>query len=203
MNMKQLIAGISAITILGSVLAMPAYAEDNYTVIKDGKEVAVEEKDYEILHMISKPNKLVYEIGEELDFTGGTAEISGKTDGALWDTFEQPLTNEEYFVIDASNFNNKKVGTYDIYVLTTSGKSKESFQVEVVKEIEHIAGDADGSGEVDILDVITINKAIMGKENLPASGLKAIDFNHNSKPDADEALTLLKYIVGLIEDFTA
>ena len=56
---------------------------------------------------------------------------------------------------------------------------------------------------VDILDVITINKAIMGKENLSASGLKAIDFNHNSKPDADEALTLLKYIVGLIEDFTA
>ena len=64
-------------------------------------------------------------------------------------------------------------------------------------------GDADGSGEVDILDVITINKAIMGKENLSENGLKAIDFNGNGKPDPDEALTLLKYIVGLITDFHA
>ncbi len=64
-------------------------------------------------------------------------------------------------------------------------------------------GDASGDGEVDILDVITINKAILGKENLSENGLKAIDFNGNGKPDSDEALTLLKYIVGLITDFNA
>ncbi len=64
-------------------------------------------------------------------------------------------------------------------------------------------GDADGNGEIDILDVITINKAIMGKENLSENGLKAIDFNGNGKPDSSEALTLLKYIVGLITDFHA
>ena len=29
------------------------------------------------------------------------------------------------------------------------------------------------SGEVDILDVITINKAIMGKENLPARWIES------------------------------
>ncbi len=62
-------------------------------------------------------------------------------------------------------------------------------------------GDADGNGEIDILDVITINKAIMGKESLSENGLKAIDFNGNGKPDSDEALTLLKYIVGLITSF--
>ena len=64
-------------------------------------------------------------------------------------------------------------------------------------------GDADGNGEIDILDVITINKAILGKENLSENGLKAIDFNGNGKPDSDEALTLLKYIVGIITDFNA
>ena len=63
-------------------------------------------------------------------------------------------------------------------------------------------GDADESGEIDILDVITINKAILGKENLTENGLKAIDFNGNGKPDAGEAQTLLKYIVGLITSFT-
>ncbi|MBR4319843.1 MAG: dockerin type I repeat-containing protein [Oscillospiraceae bacterium] len=64
-------------------------------------------------------------------------------------------------------------------------------------------GDATGDGEVNILDVISLNKAVMGKEDLTEEQLQAIDFNQNGKPDADEALTLLKYIVGLIEDFTA
>lgn len=60
------------------------------------------------------------------------------------------------------------------------------------------AGDADSSGEVDILDIISLNKAVMGKENLTEEQLKAVDFNHNGKPDPNEALTLLKYVVGLI-----
>ena len=71
---------------------------------------------------------------------------------------------------------------------------------ETEPKTELLKGDADGSGEVDILDVITVNKAIMGKENLTGDGLKAIDFNENGKPDSDEAMTLLKYIVGLIEN---
>ncbi|MBR7084715.1 MAG: dockerin type I repeat-containing protein, partial [Oscillospiraceae bacterium] len=65
-----------------------------------------------------------------------------------------------------------------------------------------VLGDADGSGKVDIVDAIVLNKAILGKETLTENGLKAIDFNGNGKPDAEEAQTLLKYIVGLITDFT-
>ncbi len=61
-------------------------------------------------------------------------------------------------------------------------------------------GDADNSGEIDILDIITVNNAILGKGILAETGLKAIDFNR--KPDSAEAITLLKYIVGLVADFT-
>ena len=61
-------------------------------------------------------------------------------------------------------------------------------------------GDADGNGKIDILDVITLNKAVMGKESLTENSLKAIDFNSNGKPDSEEALTVLKYIVGLITE---
>ena len=61
-------------------------------------------------------------------------------------------------------------------------------------------GDADCSGVVDILDVISINKAILGKENLSEQGLKNIDFNANNKPDPDESLSVLKLIVGLITE---
>ena len=68
--------------------------------------------------------------------------------------------------------------------------------------VQYLPGDADGSGKIDILDVITINKAILGKEKLTAEQLKAIDFNSNSKPEASEALMIMKYIVGLITDFS-
>jgi hypothetical protein len=61
-------------------------------------------------------------------------------------------------------------------------------------------GDADCNGEVDILDVISINKAIMGKENLSEQGLKNIDFNGNSKPDSSESMSVLKLIVGMITE---
>ena len=59
-------------------------------------------------------------------------------------------------------------------------------------------GDADGSGELDILDIITVNKAILGKENLSEDRISFVDFNGNGVPDADDALTMLKMLVGLI-----
>ena len=52
---------------------------------------------------------------------------------------------------------------------------------------------------MDILDIITLNKALMGKETITPAQLKAIDFNGNGKPDSDEAMTLLKFIVGMID----
>ena len=67
---------------------------------------------------------------------------------------------------------------------------------------ELLPGDADGNGKIDILDVITINKAILGKEKLTDEQLKAVDFNSNSKPESSEALMIMKYIVGLITNFT-
>ncbi|MBR1555221.1 MAG: cellulase family glycosylhydrolase [Oscillospiraceae bacterium] len=61
-------------------------------------------------------------------------------------------------------------------------------------------GDADGSGEVDILDVITVNKTILGKEDLSEQGLVNIDFNKNGRPDSEEALAIMKRIVSLLTD---
>jgi len=62
-----------------------------------------------------------------------------------------------------------------------------------------LAGDADLSGKVNILDVITLNRAILGKETLTENQIKAIDFNQNGKPDSEESLMILKYITGLID----
>ncbi len=59
-------------------------------------------------------------------------------------------------------------------------------------------GDADGSGKLDILDVITLNKAILGKGELAPDRIAYIDFNQNGVPDATDSLAMLKKIVGLL-----
>ncbi|MBR0484289.1 MAG: dockerin type I repeat-containing protein, partial [Oscillospiraceae bacterium] len=58
-------------------------------------------------------------------------------------------------------------------------------------------GDADCSGEVDILDVITLNKAILGKESLTAQGEKNADVNQSGAPDSSDALNIMKLIVRI------
>ena len=70
------------------------------------------------------------------------------------------------------------------------------------KVISLLMGDATGDNDVNILDVIVVNKAMMGKETLTEEQLKAIDFNGNGKPDAGEAQDILKYIVGLVESLS-
>ncbi|MBR1554468.1 MAG: hypothetical protein IJ644_03620, partial [Oscillospiraceae bacterium] len=58
-------------------------------------------------------------------------------------------------------------------------------------------GDVDCSGEVDILDVITLNKAILGKETLSAQGEKNADVDQSGKPDSTDALNIMKLIVQI------
>ena len=60
-------------------------------------------------------------------------------------------------------------------------------------------GDADCSGEVDILDVIVLNKTILGKEKISAQGMVNADINQNSIPDSTDSLNIMKLIVGLLK----
>ena len=89
---------------------------------------------------------------------------------------------------------------YKFEAIASAPKTSESETESQAEEI--LSGDADGNGTINILDVISINKAILGKETLAPEQLKAIDFNHNDKPDSEESLTILKYIVGLVTSFT-
>ncbi|MBR7083997.1 MAG: dockerin type I repeat-containing protein, partial [Oscillospiraceae bacterium] len=59
-------------------------------------------------------------------------------------------------------------------------------------------GDADVNGEVDILDVITLNKAIMGKETLKPQGEINADVDQSGKPDAVDSMNILKLIVNML-----
>ncbi|MBR1555058.1 MAG: DUF5620 domain-containing protein [Oscillospiraceae bacterium] len=76
-------------------------------------------------------------------------------------------------------------------------KSVEVFYKE--KAVAELWGDADENGSVNILDVILINKAILGKDKLTEQGVANADLNMNEVPDSIDSLNVMKLIVGLIK----
>lgn len=71
-------------------------------------------------------------------------------------------------------------------------------KTEDSKEETAVFSDVNEDGKINILDVITLNGAILGKENLSAQGQKNADVDKSGKPDATDSLNIMKYIVGLI-----
>ena len=63
-------------------------------------------------------------------------------------------------------------------------------------------GDVDENKTINILDVITLNKNLLGKESLTASQKTAADVDKSGEPDSTDSLTILKYIVGIIKSFS-
>lgn len=81
---------------------------------------------------------------------------------------------------------------------TYKAEVDESINLNPV-ETQVIAGDTNGDSEVDIIDVIAMNKVILGQKQFTAEQLKACDFNQDGMVDPDDSLLLMKYIVGLID----
>lgn len=99
----------------------------------------------------------------------------------------------------------KKHLWFDYGTLTDYAKSEavvwKDGQIHITdgSKTEFIAGDVTLDEEVDILDVITVNKAVLGKEVLTDLQNKAADMDGDGKPTSNDALMLLKKIVGLTD----
>ncbi len=63
---------------------------------------------------------------------------------------------------------------------------------------EHIGGDTDGDGRVDLRDVISLLRYLGGDPNFVARD--AIDVNGDGKVDVADALYLLQFTVGNHDD---
>ncbi|MBR7085851.1 MAG: hypothetical protein IKI37_11890 [Oscillospiraceae bacterium] len=81
----------------------------------------------------------------------------------------------------------------ETYLLSDTNGNTYILEAESVSEFS----DGETFTVGDILDVITVNKAVLGKETIPDEMIPYVDFNQNGVPDSDDALTMLKKIVGL------
>ena len=130
-------------------------------------------KYYGSLNIVSEPDKLVYRIGENLDLTGGIVDASGiGPGGMMWDTFYQPM-DSEYFVVDSSEFDNTKAGTYTIYIAPSAvSEARKCFTVTVVDAPvstdvypgDVLYGDANDDDKVTISDAVAILQYIANKD---------------------------------------
>ena len=158
-------------------------------------------------------------LGTAEEYYGNTREltitnISGNT---LYLEDEQNMSYSFYWYIPEyyrykSEFyiDNFNIGDKAIFVMndeddvilplefTDKAEVDESINLNPV-ETKVIAGDANGDSEVDIIDVIAMNKVILGQKQFTAEQLKACDFNQNGMVDPDDSLLLMEYIVGLID----
>ncbi|MBR7084909.1 MAG: Ig-like domain-containing protein [Oscillospiraceae bacterium] len=87
----------------------------------------------------------------------------------------------------------------DIYVeYSDEPQPSSEYPTESFSEpANFLLGDVDQSGELDIIDVIVINKAILGKELLNEQQNKIADYNQDNKINTNDSLAILKKIVGL------
>ncbi len=60
-------------------------------------------------------------------------------------------------------------------------------------------GDVDGTGNIDIMDVILVNRYLMIGAEVTPEGLEAADVNHDGEVDAVDSLKILRYIVRIDE----
>ncbi len=142
-----------------------------------------------------------------LNVTEGTVTVE---DEAIINTVKEKLSTITSFqgqIWYAEKAETTDVKIVDAYVKTegTQDPTEDSSEPEATEPEETTEpapgtlnlGDADLSGKVNIVDVIALNRAVLGKEELSPEGLLNIDFNKNDKPDSDESLALMKFIVGI------
>ncbi len=88
----------------------------------------------------------------------------------------------------------------DFSVICNKNSAAESYAAQTGLHKSYF-GDVTGDQNINILDVIALNKNILGKEMLTPAQQKCADVDRNGTPDAVDSLSVLKYIVGLLNHF--
>lgn len=139
-----------------------------------------------------------------------TLENEEVTDKAIIDAVKEALSKQKSFEgqIWYAGAGEEAVATSgvkitDAYVKATGNEDPTEPSTDETSEpsSEDITstkkGDVNGDGEVDILDVIMVNRALLGKEILSDQQTKNGDVNSDDKVTPEDSLAIMKAIVGL------
>ena len=174
----------------------------------------------ETFFVFHRPNKIYYNLGENLDLSGGYAWTQYWNGDSYVDLTEKVPLTDSSITIDDSEYDNTKPGVYTIrvnkyydfsvVVLDENGNPPEGIPAPTEATdgtisvapttITTLTGnDLNGDGSEDILDIITINKYMLGIYRLSDSALAFADVNGDGKIDSADSIAMLKKVLGIEE----
>ncbi|MDE7121009.1 MAG: dockerin type I repeat-containing protein [Oscillospiraceae bacterium] len=142
-----------------------------------------EDSENSAVYQLTKVNPLVESWTEQDDFL---------TEGYYWaklDGFDvDTLAVGDSGVFAVNPDKNKIIAAVEIHAGENSENSGNSTLAK---------GDVNGNGEVDITDVILINRIYVGLEKVSKEQQEAGDIDKNGKVDLTDSMLVLRYLVGL------
>ncbi|MBR5371194.1 MAG: dockerin type I repeat-containing protein [Oscillospiraceae bacterium] len=197
--------GSTAETVIVSTVAPPEEVTAVKTTMGSVKTTMGSGKSYvsASLWMEDLPDKVLYLPGQELDlkgayFNGGGTEYRydaeyGTGEPVYFDYFRTALTKRPDMV-DASEFDNTKPGTYTIYVADKHAKT--SFEVKVIPKE---SGDVNGDKNVTVADAVILARVAAEDTavTITEDGKKYGDIDQDGSLTPDDLTNVLKIIANL------
>ena len=148
------------------------------------------------LAAVSLPEKTTYFVGEEFETEGlaveGTYVKKIISNGTVKDeTYTSAIPARDLVI---SGFDSTEEGTCTVTV--GYGGLSASFEIEVVKRVTALKGDADGNGDVNMKDVLLCRKIIAGAEGDGAVVFENADMNDDGDINMKDILAIRKMIAG-------
>lgn len=144
---------------------------------------------------MEKHNSIIGGLNRYIKENNISAYACGDTDLRLEQVKVVCKTEEAYQQMQAFIEQEKYNQDDDIVILVMKDEiTKVKNPEEVITKSSPLEDDT-----IDVMDVIVINKVVLGKEVLTETQQKIADVNQDGVVDTNDSLIMLKYIVGLID----
>lgn len=185
----------------GTVTVSPAWftkpGQQTLTVTYETKSatvsVTVVDRSAVGISVAKVPSKAVYLKGETLSLAGG--EIRVNFDNAT--QVIVPMTDPS---VSVTGFNTERAGEQTLTVTYTDPKGKThktTFTVTVNERPQYAKGDVNADGKVNALDLLRLQRHILGIQSLAGANLTAGDVNADGKVNALDLLKIQRHILGI------
>lgn len=158
-----------------------------------------------VISLNSLPEKTSYVVGEELDLTGLELTLDyyygANEHDVIYDRVS-PLDYPNEFIVDMSDFDSSKAGTYIIKISCTD-EIKNTYRVienEIFFEVtvngyQYEKGDINMDGNINITDLTILHKYLLKKGDILEEQVYYADMDNNNKLNVFDSILLKRLLV--------
>ncbi len=181
---------------------LPDYNALHYGV-KSGSTLVHAGFEFILANDVSFPNEKYNEVRYNMDYFGFPQEwFPNVEDASIYITnYGGNIYIQFYETEYTKNLTDDVINAYRVVLTVENSQFSQEYPIvyaEISKPIgNQVAGDIDGSGEVNIVDVLALNQYLLGVYEPDNAGISSADVNHDGNVDDADSMMLLKSLVGL------